>query len=493
MAFTPVFSWTPDATSTNWRGYTTRFRINATLLSAGTKFRIVAKGHPTQSTTISACVIAEGATSGASEHGYKYPPISVTWNGGSPGFTLAPGEELASDPITLTYDPATLCPLIVGTWMESTVPNTQDDVVSNNTVGGLTLYYKTGNDLNNQTPSGYNVATADGWLYIRIEKEDAPVDKKKPVVNFVQLPVDIPEVSFRFWRVLFEDTIIGIGSDTYASVSYLGFADLLGGSDLVDTGKYLTNSLGSPNFGTEYPSNAFRGVGNTSPSSMSPDGDGRWIGWDFESGFEKAIVEFLMRPRVDASYRNQFPNKFKLQSSPDGSTWTDRLVVDKSGDPTYVATVGTIFRFNSLGKPSDPGRDNPHSYWRVRAKSFIDGTWINFQNVKFYTDEAFTSLIPTTGAEYTASAVVEGSASGAFNGNRVTFRHQNRPSTAEIKYATPVVVKGLVMSSRPAYGGQSADTFSVDYSDNGYEWYESWAVGSQAPWTAGEERSFART
>lgn len=144
--------------------------VAAAELEAGTKFRLVAKGHPTQDTTITACVIAEGATTAGTEHGYLYPPIPVTWNGGSPGFTLAANAELVSDPITLTYDPINGRPLVIGTWIDPVVPNTQDDVAANNTVFGAVLRYKTGNDLNNQSPSGYNVATADGWLYIKIEK-----------------------------------------------------------------------------------------------------------------------------------------------------------------------------------------------------------------------------------------------------------------------------------------------------------------------------------
>lgn len=184
MAYTTIFEWVADATSTNWRGYTTRMSVAALELEAGTKFRLVAKGHPTQSTTISACVIAEGATTAGTEHGYLYTPIPVTWNGGSPGFTLAANAELASDPITLSYDPSSGRPLVIGTWVEGSVPNNQDDMAANNAVFGSVLRYKTGNDLNNQAPTGYNVATADGWLYTKIEKEVVTAEKKRPVVNF---------------------------------------------------------------------------------------------------------------------------------------------------------------------------------------------------------------------------------------------------------------------------------------------------------------------
>lgn len=164
-----IYTWVDNATSTNWRGYTTRWRVDDSALQAAQKFRLVAKGHPTQSTTITACVIAEGATNGNAEHGYKYAPIPVTWNGGDPGFTIGAGVELISDIIELVYDPITGCPLVVGTWIDPSVPNNQDDVIANNTDGRAILYYKTGNDLTNLTPTGYSVATADDWLYIRIE------------------------------------------------------------------------------------------------------------------------------------------------------------------------------------------------------------------------------------------------------------------------------------------------------------------------------------
>lgn len=164
-----IYTWEDNTTSTNWRGYTTRWRVDDSALQAGKKFRLVAKGHPTQSTTVTQVVMAEGATNGNSEHGYKYAPIPVTWNGGSSGFTIGPGVELISDIIELVYDPATGCPLVIGTWIDPSVPNNQDDVIANNTDGRAILYYKTGNDLTNLTPTGYSVATADDWLYIRIE------------------------------------------------------------------------------------------------------------------------------------------------------------------------------------------------------------------------------------------------------------------------------------------------------------------------------------
>lgn len=318
---------------------------------------------------------------------------------------------------------------------------------------------------------------------------------KKTIAFFNVFPVLSPLNPFRWWRVKVEQTNEGplIGAGALVGMRYIGMAGSVGGTDVIDPLLYNTRGWGSTNNGggSESAYNVFRGPDDLSNGVVQGDAvPSWWYRWDFGEGTEQIIQELIMSARH--AFESQHPRKFTLQKSGNNVDWVDEFVVDTTADPTMIWMNGRAFRFNSNGKPADPGQEGGHRWWRVRVKTFNDPAWITLRNIRFYEDSAMTIKHSVAGAAFGAARVTEGSAEGAFDNaaNRLSTS-AGYQMAADIRFPTRKVVNGMSMMSRDGFGGQSADTFSIDYSDDGQNWYECWAVPSQSPWGNNEERFFA--
>lgn len=316
----------------------------------------------------------------------------------------------------------------------------------------------------------------------------------KTVINFGYFPGAAPLTEFRYWRVLVQETNeadLSDGITRFVGLTYIGLVDAITGEDIVDPADYL-NGTGSTDE-AEMAYNAFKGPSNTLNAVVSKGAGGLyWYQYDFGALENPNIYQVLMRVRADG-FRTQSPRRFVLQGSHDTTTWFDRFIWDVTSDPLFIWTREFIARLDGNPKPADPGKLVPHKHWRIRTTSYNDPDYITFRNIKYYSDVAMTSTIGLSGAVLDSSEILEGTNEGAYGdpGNRMTGRHSDFPYAFTVEFSTAQFVRGMSMSSRAAFGGQSADTLSVDYSDDGQNWYESWAIPSQAPWGEDDERFFA--
>lgn len=295
----------------------------------------------------------------------------------------------------------------------------------------------------------------------------------------------------RYWRVLVLNTQEGgepMPGTNYVGLSYIGMAEFPDGVDEINPALYNINGSSSPSFGSENGYNAFRGPANTSTATARGDVDAlHWYRWDFGSGQDKAIQELLVKPRI--SFQNQYPTRFVLQASDDGSTWTNAFTEDHRGEPTFVWYEQRPFKFQGTPKPTDPGRETPHRYWRVRVKTYFDGSYICINRAKFYTDTEFGEPISTSGAEFLAASWIEGSPTAGFTTGNCITSHGSYPWVMEIKYPTAQFVKAFSMYSRNGFG-QAPRDMAIDYSDDGQHWYQAWEIPTQPAWALDEQRFF---
>ncbi len=331
-----------------------------------------------------------------------------------------------------------------------------------------------------------------GQVYVVVR----PKAKRKPVINFGFFAGEPIQTAFRYWRVLVSHTVGGPLNPAvdggFVGLRYLGMEDALTGVDAIDPLDYLTKGSSSDSQ-VEQGYNVFRGPVEDSNGVTDRDVDGlRWFQYDFGDTVTIDVVAAYMKGRK-SGYSEQFPMRFIMQASNDATAWSDRFTWDRTGDPLFVWTMDNIYRFDGAPKLADTGKDVPHKFWRLRAKTFIDGSWVTFRNIKYYSDTGYTNQVSVSGATFGTTAILEGSVAGAYGdpGNRMTAQHSSRPFVMTVEFPTAQSIKGISLSSRAAYGGQAIDTFSVDYSDDGMSWYEAWAVASQSPWGEDIERFFA--
>lgn len=294
------------------------------------------------------------------------------------------------------------------------------------------------------------------------------------------------------WRMFVEATFAYDPVDNeYTGLRYIGMAETIGGADKIDAALYLTNGSGST-AETEPATNAFRGAGDTTIATIREDVNGeQWFKWNFPSP-GAAIEELRVRPRD--GFQSQYPRRFSLQYF-DGADWQQKFAKDYSTDPTFVWYANKIFSFTEDDKPADPGKAS-HQYWRLRVNTFFDSSWICIAKCKFYSDTAMTTAISTTSATFDASQTSEDNAAAAFGSGKIVGAHGSAAFTPpfawalEVKYASAVTAKGFSMFSRDAFGQAPLD-MSIDYSDDGQNWYVAWDIPTQSAWSTDEERFFA--
>lgn len=134
------------------------------------------------------------------------------------------------------------------------------------------------------------------------------------LLNPHRFGVAAPPVGFRFWRLYVTEAEAG----QYVGLSELDFN--IGG--VRQLGGTASNSSA---FSGTSAANAFDGSTATDwANNGGLPGTPAWLRYDFGSGNEKEIDEVKIRARA---FTTQGPKTFKVQSSNDGATWTDRVTV----------------------------------------------------------------------------------------------------------------------------------------------------------------------
>lgn len=101
-------TWTAGAASgSNWNGYTIRQLIQTSAITrTGSKIKISFKATTVSTASINACYIgiAGNISLGQDAYDFSAAPTQVTFNGGSPGFSITSTSDIASDEITFDFD-----------------------------------------------------------------------------------------------------------------------------------------------------------------------------------------------------------------------------------------------------------------------------------------------------------------------------------------------------------------------------------------------------
>lgn len=133
----------------------------------------------------------------------------------------------------------------------------------------------------------------------------------------------------RYWRIY----VTANNGDGFLSMNEVELRLTAGGADQASGG---TASASSSYFGD----NGNRAFDNNTTDVnswvTSWAGGPEWLRYDFGAGNDKAIAEVAIWPESTTSY-TRAPKDFKIQSSADGSTWTD------------AATYATITGWSSFG------------------------------------------------------------------------------------------------------------------------------------------------
>lgn len=136
-----------------------------------------------------------------------------------------------------------------------------------------------------------------------------------------------PATTVRYWRLFILTTANSPIADNAASLSEMTYRDTPGGSNIATSGA----ATASDSFSGLSPSNAFDGNPATlwgTNAGMAPNS---WLKYAFP--VPVSVAEVTITARGDAANYgvSQTPKSFRIESSPDNSTWTTEWTVADAG------------------------------------------------------------------------------------------------------------------------------------------------------------------
>lgn len=223
--------WTPNGnSSSNWAGDTLRqtFFPAAIAPGPGVLWRITAKSGA-NSMKMDECFIA-GASG---NYGYAHTPVRVTW-GGSNSLEMGPNEERVSDPIEMSYDPASNTRLVVGMYFEDGNTLTVG-WPHHTTIGNHVLYYKQNvRDVETQAATGYSTSNSNALAIVKIEAI-APVANSLEVSKLTHYSVHRLEDDLEVTKLSLYSVFREMGS---LEVSKLATYSVMREHDSLDVSKF---------------------------------------------------------------------------------------------------------------------------------------------------------------------------------------------------------------------------------------------------------------
>lgn len=314
------------------------------------------------------------------------------------------------------------------------------------------------------------------------------------IVNSYAVAATTPIASpHRYWRIY-----IGSNSDpsnkNNISLAEIEMRESVGGADVTGSGTATADSQFSGSF---TPSMAFANDGNTTTWVSTVTTHPHWIAYDFGVGITKAIVEVAIMPR--SSFTNQGPGAFKIQSSDDGTTWTDEWWVAYPGGTNGHGYADTVFK--SFTKPvvEQAPTANRHRYWRLGITGSNGTGFVAAENVEFHVlvggnDETEGGTASST--SNFAGLPPANAFDGMSPGNTSVWANNNVGFPENLIYdfgaANPKMIGEIAYYPRTGFEStQSPTGFTIDYSDNGSAWTTMRTVTGITGWVGGTPKVYS--
>lgn len=278
----------------------------------------------------------------------------------------------------------------------------------------------------------------------------------------------------RYWRVY-----VDRNGSSNVQITELELRSSSGGADLTGSGTASADSVLT--VGTTDASKAFD---NSNSTRWASTGVPAWLAYDFGTGVAHDIVEVVM---TNGSFTTgTLPLDFIVQSSDDGSTWTDEWFATNIS--AWTASMSKTFTAPNSAVAA-------HRYWQINISATESGS--------------ATPIIPEMelrtaigGADQTGSGTasgVGGTPASAFDNNTTTAWSSSGNFASlggwQLSYDfgsgnNKEIVELAITTSASFTANQSPSAFKVQYSDDGKAWKTKWAVSSSTGWTQGITRTF---
>lgn len=279
----------------------------------------------------------------------------------------------------------------------------------------------------------------------------------------------------RYWRI----RLVEKNGDPMAA-SEIEMHTSIGGANVCTGGTPIGDSYyaNSPDYAMV---NAFDGNTNSVWASTNA-GTGAYIGYDFGAGNEKEILEVSYRARD--TYSGQTPSVAVLEWSDDASTWTIAFKIH------YGSFASGETKVRSQVPPlTNPGR-NPHKFWRIYHPNFTNdycaGVMAELRGAPGGDNLVATQLFRA----FDAGHYSDWTASRLYDNDPSTTYAANGAGWAAAEFLNPVTIEEFTWTSRSDSGNnfQVPVSGSMDYSDDGVTWNNTW-LWSFPAFTAGETKT----
>lgn len=272
-----------------------------------------------------------------------------------------------------------------------------------------------------------------------------------------------------WWRVRVTATQQG----SYASLADLQFRGSIGGTQQAVGGTAIESS----HFSAFVAANAFD-VFETSTRWESGGGaigagTAEYIGYHFVADVDVAEIGIISGNSA-GDVASQAPTNFMVQSSPDGTTWTDcwevvglspwgvselRTFVNPLAlPPTALVATGGVVTYDDLYEV--------HTF----APDVAPG-------VSIKSDEYSSGYLAAFAFDNNAGTIWTGSGS--------------IPAWIGFHFTNAVDVGEILIRARSDASGYQPSAFSIQYSDDGSSWTTAWSESGQTSWAVGTTRVFA--
>lgn len=304
--------------------------------------------------------------------------------------------------------------------------------------------------------------------------------------------------SARYWRLCY------VGNQAAAQTTgpvvgtkEMEMRETVGGADVTGTGTAFASSNTTGNT----PNLAFdNNNGNewTAGTVAGTYGTG-WIGYDFGTGNDKAIVELVVGARSNSQNWGSMIKNGSVEASPDGINWVQQWAfTNQPGGDQYFTRI-----IKPGSRPAAP-TDGRHRFWGIRLTALQDPLQIGYIR-----DIHFASV--AAGASYTNGPAANVLANkpppsvGTFPSNAFVINASGWESGTVggvgdwVAYDFGIGTEVLPPVQIRLQAGGSGDevqmptNFDLIYSDDGETWLTQESFVTPGTWAASETRSFAVT
>lgn len=280
----------------------------------------------------------------------------------------------------------------------------------------------------------------------------------------------------RYWRI----RGLALNSGGLMGASHIEMYETVGGTNVCTGGTAISSTMYSGSYLPQYPfDSSFSG--NAWVSSGGTDGV-EWIGYDFGSGNDKAIIDIVYVGR-DGGSSSQSPWYVAIEYSDDGSAWTTHYKRYLGEFDNY-----TVRHFHA---PTDLDVGaNPHNYWRIEAtgSSYVACAELELRSLP-------------SGPNIEQDASFSWASNGALGGypekhllDKVYPPADNRfifnalPGHMDFHFDTALTIDEFTWYARQTDPTQSPSSGTVYHSDDGSTWSTAWTF-SFGSFSAGEPKT----